>query len=111
MCVCAMLEVLCLAISLLLLLIPLNTLGQRDTTSTKAIQRTSNGQVYLAATQLFHLFQIFQITAPAGVGYWDATPLCQLLNQLLVDAPLQALVVGCVDEELGAVWLQTLDRL
>jgi hypothetical protein len=52
---------------------------------------------------LLHLFQVLQIPPAAGVGHWDAAPLCQLLDQLLVDASLQALVVGRMDEELGAV--------
>ncbi len=91
----------------LLLLIPFNTLGQCDTTAAKTIQRAANGQVHLATAELLHLLQIFQVPSSAGIGYWDAAPLCQLLDQLLVDAPLQALVVGGVDEELGAVWFQT----
>ena len=95
----------------LLLLIPFNTLGQRHTTAPKTIQRAANGQVHLATAEFLYLLQIFQIPSSAGVGYWDAAPLCQLLDQLLVDAPLQALVVGRVDEELGAVWFQAFDGL
>ena len=94
-----------------LLLIPFNTLGQRHTTAAETIQRAANGQVHLATAELLYLLQIFQVPSSAGVGYWDAAPLCQLLDQLLVDAPLQALVVGRVDEELGAVWFQAFDGL
>ena len=86
-----------------LLSVPFNTLGQGDTTSPKTIQRAADSQVHLAAAELLDLLQVFQIPSSAGVGHWDAAPLRQLCNQLLVDAPLQALVVGCVDEELGAV--------
>lgn len=47
----------------------------------------------------------------ASVRDGDAAPLGQPLHQLLVDALLQPLVVRGVDEELGAVGLEALDRL
>ena len=94
---------------LFLLLVPCYTLGQRDAAASEAVQGAANGQIHLATAQLLHFFQVLQAPPPAGVGDWDAAPLCQLLDQLLVDTPLQALVVGRVDEELGAVRLQALD--
>lgn len=43
-----------------------------------------------------------------GVRNGDAAPLRQLLDELLVDALLQPLIVRSVDEELGTVGLKAL---
>ena len=89
--------------------IPFYALGERHSTAPEAVQGAPDGQVDLATAQLLYPVQILQVPAPTGVGYWDAAPLRQLLDKLLVDAPLQALVVGRVDEKLGAIRLQAAD--
>lgn len=98
-------SVLSLKSPLLLPPIPLDTLGERHAAPAEAVECTADGQIHFAAAQLLHPFQILQVPAPAGIRDWDAAPLRQLLDQPLVDAPLQPLVVGRVDEELGAVGL------
>lgn len=49
--------------------------------------------------------------AASSVGDGDGAPLAQLCDQLVVDAALQALDVGGVDQELGAVGLEEADAL
>ena len=94
---------------LLLAFIPLDTLGQRHTAPAEAVQGAPDGQVDLAAAELLHEVEIGQRPAPTRVRHRDAAPLGQLLDELLVDATLQTLVVGGVDEELGAVGLEFFD--
>lgn len=57
-------------------------------------------------TQLPDQFEITHIPAAAGVRHGDRAPLSQPPDEIGVDAPLQALVVGRVDQELGAVRLE-----
>lgn len=95
----------------LLPFIPSNAIVESHTVSPEAVQRTSYREVHLPSAQLLHQLEIFKVPCTAGVSNGDAAPLCQLLNQGLIDAFLQPLVVCRVDEKLGAVRLQTRDRL
>ena len=47
-----------------------------------------------------------ELSAASSVGDGDGAPLAQLCDQLVVDAALQALDIGGVDQELGAVGLE-----
>jgi hypothetical protein len=49
--------------------------------------------------------------AASSVGDGDSAPLAQLRDQLVVNATLQALDVGGVDQELGAVGLEEANAL
>lgn len=91
--------------SLLLSPIPLDTLLQPHPGSAKTIECTADGEVDLALAQTLDHLQVREVAAAAGVRHGDAAPLGQLGDELLVHAALEALVVGCVDKKLGAVWL------
>jgi hypothetical protein len=86
-----------------LLAVPLDAVGELDARTAKDVQGTSNRQVHLAVAELLDQLEILNRAAAAGVRDGNGTPLGQLGNQLVVDAALQALYVGGVDEELGAV--------
>lgn len=86
--------------------IPLNTLVQPHTTPTKAVQSTADCQINGSAAQPGYIVQVLEVPATARVGHGDAAPLGQLGDELLINPTLQALVIGSVDEELGAVGLQ-----
>lgn len=86
--------------------IPPHTLFQRHPVPAEAVQRTTDGEVDLPAAEGLDAVQVRQGAGPAGVGHGDGAPLRQALDEGLVDALLEALVVGGVDEELGAVGLK-----
>lgn len=92
----------------LLLLVPLDALLQLDAVAPETVQRAADGQVHLAVADPLDRLEIVEVPAPAGVRDGDGGPRGQLRHELLVDALLQAFVVGGVDEELGAVRLQLL---
>lgn len=102
-----------LLLLLLLLLflppVPLDALGQRHAAAAEAVQRAADRQVDPAAAQLPDAVQVGQAPAAARVRHGDAAPPRQPLHQRLVDAPLQALVVGRVDQKLGTERLEALD--
>lgn len=95
----------------LLPLIPRHAIIKLYTISPEAIQCAANREIYLAPAQPLDQFQILQMPPPTSIRDGDRTPFCQPLHQLLIDALLQALIVSCMDEKLGAVWLQGLNRL
>ena len=86
--------------ALLLSTVPFYALGKRDAFAAKTVQRAANSQINLALAQLLDQLQVVEVSPAAGVGDRDAAPLGQALHQLLVDALLEPLVVGGVDEEL-----------
>lgn len=88
--------------------VPLDTLIQLHAAATEAIQSTADGQIHGTATEPGYVVQVLEVPAAASVGHGDGTPLRQLGDELLIDATLEALVIGSVDEELGAVGLQLL---
>lgn len=92
-------------------LIPCHAFIQFHTVSSKAVQRTPNREIDLSATKSLYQIQIPQMSPAPSVGNRNRTPLRQLLHQLLIDAALQAFVISSMNEKLGAVWLQRLDRL
>lgn len=86
--------------------VPFDALVQLDAEAAEAVQGAADGQVDLPRAQPGDVVEIGQVPAAAGVGDGDTAPLGQLCDEVLVDAALEALVVGCVDEELGAVGLK-----
>lgn len=80
--------------------VPLDTLVQPHTAATETVQSTADCQIDGAAAQPGDIVQVLKISATTGVGDGDAAPLGQLGDEVLIDAALQALVVGGVDEEL-----------
>lgn len=99
-CTCAAPSWLCL------LLIPRNAILKLDALTAENVQRASNRQIHLAPAQLLDQLQIRNRPAPARICHRDAAPLGQPRNQLVIDAALQALDVGGVDQELGAIRLK-----
>lgn len=97
--------------TLLLAPVPLHTFLQLYSRTTKTVQCTADGEIHLALTQLLDHPQVFKIPAAAGVCHGYTAPLGQLRDELLIHAALQALVVGRVYQELGAVWLESFDGL
>ena len=98
------------SVRIFLLPVPLHALVKLDATPSKHVQRTADSKVDFASTQLLHQIQILQVAAPASIRDRDGTPFGQLAHQRVVDALLQTLVVRGVDQELGAVWFEELDR-
>ena len=94
-----------------LLLIPGDTFVKLNTIAAKAIQSAANGQIYAAVAKLLDQFQVVKVPAAAGICDRDRAPFGKPSYQLLVNAPLQALVVGSMDEKLGAVRLQRTDGI
>ena len=88
--------------------IPSNTVLELHPIPAKAIQRAPDREVHLPAAQPLHQLKILQMPRTTGVRNGDAAPLRQLLDELLVDALLQPLIVRSVDEELGTVGLKAL---
>lgn len=86
--------------------IPLHALLKPHATPPKNIQRAPNRQVHLPATQPLHPVQILEAPPAAGVRDGDGAPLSQLLDEGLVDALLEAFVVGGVDEEFRTIRLE-----
>jgi hypothetical protein len=58
---------------------------------------------------MLDMVQILQISSPSSIGDRNTTPLRQLLNELLVDAFLEALIVRCVDQKFGTIRLERFD--
>ena len=94
------------SIFLHLLAVPLDAVDELDARTTEDVQRTSNCQVHLAVAELLDQLEILNRTAAARVCDGNSAPLGQLGNELVVNAALQTLYVGSVDEELGAVGLE-----
>jgi hypothetical protein len=94
-----------------LLFVPFHTLVELDARPTEYVQGAPNGQVDLGATQALHKLQVLERAAASSVGDGDSAPLAQLRDQLVVNATLQALDVGGVDQELGAVGLEEANAL
>jgi hypothetical protein len=46
------------------------------------------------------MIEILQVSSPTSICDWNAAPLCQLLNQFLVNPFLESFVVGSMDQEL-----------
>ena len=92
-----------------MLLIPLETFLECNSRSTKDIQRTTNRKVNTAVAQMLDMVQILQISSPSSIGDRNTTPLRQLLNELLVDAFLETLIVRCVDQKFGTIRLERFD--
>ena len=84
-------------------LIPRTHILKLDAGTTEDVQCTPNCEVDLAAAQLLYELQVFDRPAPARVCDGDAAPLSQLCHELVVDAALQALDVGGVDQEFRTV--------
>ena len=82
-----------------------------DARAAEYVEGAPNGQVDLGATQGLHKFQVLDGAAAPSVGDGDGAPLAQLCDQLVVDATLQALDIGGVDQELGAIGLEQADAL
>lgn len=97
--------------TLLLLRIPRNAVFELHRTSTENIQCTSNGQINLTIAKLLDRVQVLQAPAAPSIRHWDAAPRGQFLHELVVDTLLEALVIGGVDEEFGAVRLEERYRL
>lgn len=74
--------------------------------ATETVEGAADGQVDLSGAQPGDVVEVGQVPAAAGVGDGDGAPLGQFRDEVLVDAALEALVVGSVDEKLGAVWLK-----
>lgn len=89
--------------------IPIYTLLKPHSRASKDIQRASNREVHLAIAKIMHKLHVLQMPASARVRDWYRAPPAQLPYQVLVDAALQALIVGCMDQELGAERLKLLD--
>lgn len=96
---------------LLLSAVPLNTLLEPDPRSTKAIQGASDSEVDLALAELVHFFKVLEVAPAAGISDGYAAPLGQLGDELLVHASLETLVVGRMDQKLGAVRLELSNRV
>lgn len=94
-----------------LLPIPSDAVIEFDSTSTEAVQCAPDGEIHAAFAQSLDELQVVQAPPAAGIGNGYAAPGAQFLDQLLVDALLQPLVVCGMDQELGAVWFQALDRI
>lgn len=91
--------------------VPLDTLVQLHPRPAEAVQRASDGEVNLPSAQLLDHVQVGEISPAASVGDGYAAPPRQARDKLLVDATLQALVVGGVYQELRAVGLELSYRL
>lgn len=91
--------------------VPLHTLVELDALPAEYVQGAPDGQVDPGAAQALHELQVLERAAASSVGDGDGAPLAQLCDQLVVDAALQALDVGGVDQELGAVGLEEADAL
>lgn len=91
--------------------VPLDAVVKLDPGPAEAVQGAAYREINPARAQPRHQLQVVQPPPSARVRDGNRAPIRQPRHQLLVDAPLQALVVGCVDEELGAVGLQCRNRL
>lgn len=80
--------------------VPLNTLVKLDTRAAEAVQGTPNGKVHLSTTEPLDGLEVLQVPTATRVRHGDGAPFGEPLHELLVDALLQSLVVGSVDEEL-----------
>jgi len=56
------------------------------------------------------MVQILEISSTTGVCHWYAAPLCQFLNQFLVNSLLETFIIRCVDQKFRTVWLEGFDR-
>lgn len=97
----------CLLLSRLfpLLSIPRNTIIKFYPCAAETVQGTANCKVYFSTAQLLDKFKVVKISPATGIRYRYTAPLCKLLDEFLVDALLETLVVGGVNEEFGAVRL------
>ena len=91
--------------------IPLYTVLQRRSGTTKDIKCATNGQIHAAVTQFHDPLQIVGTPAAPCIRDRNLAPRRQTSHELLVDASLQAFVVGGMHEELRAERFQQLDRL
>jgi hypothetical protein len=58
---------------------------------------------------MLDMVQILEISSPSSICDRNTTPLRQLLNELLVDTFLEALIVRCVDQKFGTIRLERFD--
>lgn len=91
--------------------IPFDTFVQLHSRTAEAVQRAPDGEINLPSAQLLDHVQVGEIPPAASIGDGYATPLRQTRDKLLVDATLQALIIGGVYQELGAVGLELSNRL
>lgn len=56
--------------------------------------------------ELLDFLKVFEVAPATSISYRYTAPLGQLGDELLVNTSLEALVVGRVDQELGAVRLE-----
>lgn len=97
------------AIPLFLLSIPLYAVVKLDSSSSKTVQGAANGQVHLASANALDALKVLQVSSASCVGDGNGAPFGQAAHEVFVDALLEALVVGCMYQELAAVGLQQLD--
>lgn len=92
-------------------MIPRNAVLELYCTSAKYVHGTPNGQIDLASTQILDRIQVLQAFATTRIRDRNVAPRSQLPNELVVNTLLKPLVIGGMDEELGAIRLKEGYRL
>ncbi|KAI1921836.1 hypothetical protein LOZ60_006047 [Ophidiomyces ophidiicola] len=91
--------------------IPFHTLRKGNAAPAENIERTTDREIDLTATACLDAIQVGEASPAAGIGHWNRAPFSQPRDEFLVDSTLQALDIGGVDQEFGAVRLEHFDSL
>lgn len=90
-------------------IVPLAASLERDAFASEDVQRTADREVDFASTQTLHELQVIDAPTASGISHGSRTDVGEMADELFVDTGLQTFCVGCVDEELAAVWFEESD--
>lgn len=86
--------------------IPFNAVLECDPRASENIERASNSKVDSAIAEVLDMIQVLQMSSTTGICDRYTAPLRQFLNKLFIYSFLEALIVGCMDQEFGAIWFK-----
>ena len=86
--------------------IPPHHFVQSDSLPAKDVERAADGEIDRAVAQSVDKLEVGETATAAGVRDGKRAPRRESANKVVIDALLQALVVGGVNEELGAERLE-----
>lgn len=97
------------SLALLFRSIPFAALLKCNAFATKDVQSAPDRQINFPIAQSIDELQISNTAPSSGISDRKGAYLCQVADQLLIDAALLSLYIRGVDEELTAVWLEQRD--
>lgn len=89
--------------------VPSAAFFESDASAAKNVERTADREIDLTSGQALDKLQIRDVASPAGVGYGYCTDVREMLDELLIDAGLQAFSVCGMNEKFAAVGFEEFD--